>query len=54
MTSRYSKKMETYLEKNDIVWKHPFGYVFNSTDDGEYAKMCKVIDVELVIDKLLD
>ena len=46
--------IEKDLEKADIVWKDPFGYVFSSTDDGEYAKMCTIDEVDKQVDIIID
>lgn len=46
--------VEKELEKVDIIWQDPFGYIFKSSDDGEWAKMCKVEEVETQVGIIVD
>jgi hypothetical protein len=46
--------IEKELQKVDISWKEPFGYIHTSTDDGEWAKMCTVEEVEKQVNIIID
>ncbi len=51
---RKHKDIEKELEKVDISWKDPFGYIFTSTDDGEWARIATVDEVEKQVNIIID
>ena len=47
---RKHSDIENELAKVDITWKTPFGYIFTSTDDGEWSKGCTTKEIEKQVD----